>query len=82
MKEGEMMIFPELAKLMAIKQLSHKAVGAIIDCKQQAATKKLNGETEFKRSEMNKLKSYFQKEFPALNITLENLFKEDIFLPS
>ena len=75
------MVFPELAKLMALKKMTHKSLAEVVGCKQQAMTKKLNGETEFKRSEMIALKSYFLKEFPNQAITMENLFTEDIFLP-
>ncbi len=67
------MVFPEIAKLMACNRMTHKDIAAIIETSQQAATKKLNGESEFKLSEMNKLKAYFGKIVPG--ITMDKLFE-------
>jgi predicted transcriptional regulator len=78
-KGGDMMIFPKLAGLMAVNKMSHKQLSKIIGCSQQAASKKLDGKIEFKRSEMQKIKRYFQSIDP--NVTVDELFEEYIFLP-
>jgi DNA-binding XRE family transcriptional regulator len=71
-------MFPELAKLMAIDGMKHKDLARIIGITQQAASKKIKGESEFKRSEMQKVKLYFCKKYPS--ITMDQIFTEDIFL--
>lgn len=71
-------MFPELIKLMAINGISHKKMGEIIGVSQQATTKKIKGEHEFKRSEMQKIKEYFLVMYP--NATMDNLFTTEIFL--
>jgi predicted transcriptional regulator len=72
------MIFPEVAKLMAYKKMRHKDLADVIGISQQAVTQKLNGETEFKRSEMIKTQKHFSDIAP--NVTMDELFK--IFRPS
>lgn len=76
-------MYPELLKLMGYKSMKHKDLAKIIGVSQQAASKKIKGETEFKRSEMQKIKAYFRKEFPDefSGITMEQIFTTDIFLP-
>jgi hypothetical protein len=73
------MIFPELARLMAYKRMFIKDLAKVIGCSTQATSKKLKGEAEFKRSEMQKIKEYFSDIFPEL--TMDEIFKENIFLP-
>jgi hypothetical protein len=75
------MAFPTLLQLMAVQKLSHKKVGEIIKGTQQLATKKINEETEFKRSEMINLRDYFRKEIPMPELTMDQLFSEEITLP-
>ena len=72
-------MYPELLKLMGYKNMKHKDLAKIIGVSQQAASKKIRGETEFKRSEMQKIKAFFQKDFPE--ITMEQIFTTEIFLP-
>jgi predicted transcriptional regulator len=72
-------MYPELIKLMGCTGMKHKALAKIIGVSQQAASKKIKGETEFKRSEMQKIKAHFQKDFPE--ITMDQIFTKDIFLP-
>lgn len=71
-------MYPELIKLMAYEGLKHKDLAKIINVTQQATSKKIKGETEFKRSEMQKIKEYFKKHFPE--ITMDQIFTRDIFL--
>lgn len=73
------MAYPELIKLMAYKNMRQKDLGKVIGCTQQATSQKLKGVTEFKRSEMIKIKEEFQDIFPE--ITIDEIFKENIFLP-
>ena len=75
-------MYPELIKLMkcTTPKLTDKSLAKIIGVSQQATSKKLKGETEFKRSEMQKVKEYFQKDFPG--ITMDQIFTKDIFLPN
>jgi len=72
-------MFPELAKLMAYKRISQTYLAKVIGITQQALSKKLIGKSEFKRSEMIKVKEYFSDICPG--ITMEQLFTKDIFLP-
>lgn len=72
-------MFPELFKLMAYENMKHKDLAAIIGATQQATSKKLKGETQFKRSEMQKTKEYFKKKYP--DITMDLIFMTDIVLP-
>jgi len=71
-------MYPELAKLMAFRNMKHKDIAAILDVSQQAASLKLKGKTEFKRSEMLKIKEYFKSYYPE--ITMDQIFTLDIFL--
>lgn len=73
------MVYPELIKLMAIEGVNHKKFGQIIGTSQQAASKKLKGEYDFKRSEMQKAKEFFKQKYPS--ITMDQIFTKDIFLP-
>ena len=72
-------MYPELFKLMAIDGISHKKFGQIIGVTQQAASKKLKGEYDFKCSEMQKVKEYFKQKYP--DITMDQIFTKEIFLP-
>ncbi len=71
-------MFPELIKLMAVNDMSHKQLGEIFGVSQQATTLKIKGVHEFKRSEMQKIKEYFLKIYPG--VTMDNLFTTEIFL--
>jgi predicted transcriptional regulator len=71
-------VYPELNKLMAYKGLKHKDIAKVLGISQQAMSKKIKGETEFKYSDMQKIKAFFQKDYPE--ITLEQIFTKDIFL--
>lgn len=51
----------ELVKLMAITGMKNKELAKIIGVSQQAASKKIKGETEFKQSEMKLITGYFKK---------------------
>ncbi len=70
------MIYPEIAKMMAIKKMNQTDLAKIIGVTQQAASKKLKGTTDFKRGEMIAIKEYFEDIDP--NITMDSLFS--IFL--
>lgn len=72
-------MYPELIKLMAIEGISHKKIGKIMDVSQQAASKKLKGEYDFKCNEMRKIKEYFRQKYPT--ITMDQIFTKEIFLP-
>jgi predicted transcriptional regulator len=71
-------MYPELAKLMAYRNMKHKDIASILGISQQAISKKLKGETEFRYSEMQKIKEYFKKDYP--DITMDQIFTRDIFL--
>ncbi len=72
------MIYPELAKLMAIKRMTQTDLGTVVGCTQQAISYKLIGRTDFKLSEMQKIKGYFKDVCP--DITMDKIFEENIFL--
>lgn len=72
-------MYPELLKLMGYKNMKHKDLAKIIGVSQQAASRKLKGEADFKRSEMQKIKAFFQNDFPG--ITMDQIFTTEIFLP-
>ena len=71
-------MYPELIKLMAYKNMKHKDLAAILGISQQATSKKIKGETEFRHPEMKKIKEYFRKDYPQ--ITMDQIFTQDIFL--
>lgn len=71
-------MYPELIKLMAYKSMKHKDIATILGISQQATSKKIKGETEFRRSEMKKIKEYFRQYYPE--ITMDQIFTQDIFL--
>jgi predicted transcriptional regulator len=71
-------MYPELAKLMAFRNMKHKEIASILGISQQATSKKLKGDTEFRYSEMQKIKEYFRKYYPE--ITMDQIFTRDIFL--
>lgn len=73
------MIYPELAKLMAIKRMTQTDLGKVIGRTQQATSKKLNGETDFKKKEMQAIKEHFKDVIPDIN--MDAIFEENIFLP-
>jgi predicted transcriptional regulator len=75
---GGYTVYPELIKLMAYMNMKHKDLGAILGISQQATSKKIKGESDFKRGEMQKIKEYFKKTFPE--ITMDQIFTKDIFL--
>lgn len=64
---------------MGYKNMKHKDLAKIIGVSQQAASRKLKGEADFKRSEMQKIKAFFQNDFPG--ITMDQIFTTEIFLP-
>lgn len=67
------MVYPEIAKYMACKRMSQKDMAKIIGVSQQAASKKLNGITDFKRTEMVALIECFKN--IESNLTMDQLFK-------
>ncbi|MFA5300967.1 MAG: hypothetical protein WC389_22470 [Lutibacter sp.] len=71
-------MYPELIKLMAIENMKHKQLGKILGISQQATSKKLKGETDFKRKEMQIIKEHFRAKYP--DITMDQIFTKDIFL--
>lgn len=73
-------MYPELMKLMSIEQMKHWQLGKLLGISQQAASKKISGKHEFKRSEMQKIKEHFATKYPT--ITMDQIFTKDIFLPS
>jgi predicted transcriptional regulator len=72
-------MYPELIKLMAVEGITHKKIGQIMGVTQQAASKKLKGEYDFKCSEMQKIKKHFRQKYP--DITMDQIFTKEIFLP-
>lgn len=76
----------ELRKLLAITGTKHKDLAKVIGVSQQATSKKIKGEAEFKQTEMiliteyfKKLQtenSYLQKNYPP--VTMDLLFYEEI----
>lgn len=75
----EIKTYPELLKLKACKRLTDKDLAKIVGVTQQTMSRKLRGESEFKRSEMQKIKEFFQKDFSE--ITVDKLFIQEIILP-
>lgn len=71
-------MYPELIKLMAYTGMKHKGLAEIIGISQQATSKKIKGESDFKRAEMQKIKEHFKKVLP--DITMDQIFTKDIFL--
>lgn len=76
---GDKMVFPELHKLMAYKNMTLKDLAWVMGITPQATSKKITGQTEFKRSEMQKVKNHFKDLFP--DITMDKIFEVNIFLP-
>jgi predicted transcriptional regulator len=72
-------MYPELIKLMAYKHVNQTDLAKILGIAQQSVSCKMSGKTDFKRSEMIKLKEYFSDVCPS--ITMDKLFTNDIFLP-
>lgn len=70
------MIFPEIAKYMACKKMHQKDLAKVVGVSQMAISQKLNGNSEFVLSEMQKIKEHFKDIAP--DITMEKLF--EIFL--
>jgi predicted transcriptional regulator len=70
-------MYPELIKLMAIEGINHKKLGQIMGVTQQAASKKLKGEYDFKCNEMRKIKEHFKQKYP--NITMDQIFTKEFF---
>ena len=71
-------MYPELIKLMAYTDMKHKDLAKVIGVSQQATSKKIKGEAEFRGSEMQKIKAHFKSKFP--DITMDQIFTKDIFL--
>ena len=71
-------MYPELIKLMSVEHMKHKHLGSLLGISQQSASKKIKGESDFKRGEMQKIKEHFSKKYP--NITMDQIFTKDIFL--
>lgn len=72
-------MYPELIKLMAITGMKHKDLAKLLEISQQAISKKLKGDTDFKMHEMRVIKNYFKNVIP--DITMDKIFEENIFLP-
>lgn len=76
----------ELHKLLAITRTMHKDLAMVIGVSQQATSKKIKGETDFKQTEMVLIVKYFkklqaedeylQKNYPP--VTMDLLFYEGI----
>lgn len=73
------MVYPQLARLMSMKCMNQKNLSNIIGRSQQITSKKLNGESDFKRSEMQLIKAHFIDIEP--DITMDSIFERYIFLP-
>lgn len=71
-------MYPELIKLMAHNSMKHKDLASILGISQQATSKKIKGQTDFKRTEMQKVREYFKKSYPE--ITMDQIFTCYIFL--
>lgn len=71
-------MYPELIKLMKHKGMTHKDLGDIIGTSQQVASLRLRGVSDFRRSEMQRIKKYFEQFYP--DVTMDRLFTTDIFL--
>jgi DNA-binding XRE family transcriptional regulator len=78
-RKGDLHMFPELIKLMAIKKMYQSDLAKVLGISQQALSLKMIGESEFKRNEMIKIKEYFSDVCP--NITMDQIFEANIFLP-
>jgi predicted transcriptional regulator len=70
------MVFPEIAKCMACKKMYQTDLAKLLGVSQMSVSRKLNGKSEFTRSEMIKIKEHFKDVAPE--VTMEKLF--DIFL--
>lgn len=70
------MIYPEIARLMACKKMAKKDLAKVIGKSPQAIGLKLQGKTDFKRTEMIKIKEHFKDIAP--DISIDKLF--EIFL--
>ena len=74
-----------LIKLLAITEMKHKDLAKVIGVSQQATSKKIKGEAEFKQREMILIIKYFKKlqqedEYLRNNhppITMDLIFYED-----
>lgn len=77
--EGGKTVFPELIKLLAYHRMNHTDLSKILGITQQATSRKVKGESEFKQSEMVKVRNYFRQFYPG--ITIDQIFTENIFLP-
>jgi predicted transcriptional regulator len=71
-------MYPELMKLMSVEHMKHWQLGKLLGISQQAASKKIKGVTEFKLSEMQKIKEHFSEKYPG--IIMDQIFTKDIFL--
>ena len=71
------MLFPEIAKCMAIKNMNQKDLASILSITPQSIGRKLNGKVDFRRNEMVRIKEHFKDIAP--DITMDELFK--IFYP-
>lgn len=56
-----MVKFPELVKIMALSNTSKKKLASVIGKAPAAITKKLEGTTEFKQSEMSAILKHFKE---------------------
>lgn len=65
-------IYPEIAKYMAIKRVTQKDLAEAIGLSQQSLSLKLIGKADFKRSEMVAIRNYFRDSNPE--ITMDKLF--------
>lgn len=70
------MIYPEIAKYMAIKKINQKELAEVVGISQQSLSVKLTGKCDFRRSEMVSIREYFKEADPGL--TMDKLF--NIFL--
>ena len=70
------MIYPEIAKYMAIKRVNQKELAGYIGISQQSLSVKLIGKADFRLSEVTAIRDYFRNANP--DITMDKLFEKNL----
>lgn len=65
-------IYPEIAKYLAVKNITQKELAEKIDLSPQMLSLKLIGKADFRRSEMIAIRDFFRTADPE--ITMDKLF--------
>ena len=71
-------MYPILRTLMSCKSMKQKDLAKLLCITPQAVSKKMSGATDFKRSEMQKIRDHFKDIYPE--VKMDDIFGENIFL--